>query len=54
MVDRIRLKHYPAGIPAEIDADHLSSVPDLLEQIVSKFADKPAYHNLGYTICPRR
>ena len=50
MVDRIWLKHYPAGIPAEIDADHFSSIPDLLEKIVIKFADKPAYHNLGYTL----
>src|SRR5512145_2455793 len=50
MVDRIWLKHYPAGIPAEIDADHFSSIPDLLEKVVIKFADKPAYHNLDYTM----
>ena len=50
MVDRIWLKHYPAGIPAEIDADHFSSIPDLLEKIVAKFADKPAFHNLGRTM----
>jgi len=50
MVDRIWLKHYPTGIPAEIDADHFSSIPDLLDKIVIRFADKPAYHNLGYTM----
>jgi long-chain acyl-CoA synthetase len=50
MVDRIWLKHYAAGIPAAIDADHFSSIPDLLEKVVIEFADKPAYHNLGYTI----
>ncbi len=50
MVDRIWLKNYPAGIPAAIDADHFSSIPDLLDKIAIKFADKPAYHNLGYTI----
>jgi long-chain acyl-CoA synthetase len=50
MVDRIWQKHYPAGIPAEIDADQFASVPDLFEQIVAKFADKPAYHNLGCTL----
>jgi long-chain acyl-CoA synthetase len=50
MVDRIWLKHYPPGIPAEIDAGHFSSIPDLLEKIVVKFADNPAYHNLGYTM----
>ena len=50
MVDRIWQKHYPAGIPAEIDADHFSSIADLLEKIVAKFAGKPAYHNLGHTL----
>ncbi|HET9042592.1 MAG TPA: AMP-binding protein, partial [Burkholderiales bacterium] len=50
MVDRIWQKNYPAGIPAEIDADQFASVPDLLEKIVAKFADKPAYHNLGHTL----
>ena len=50
MVDRIWQKNYPAGIPAEIDADQFASVPDLFEQIVAKFADKPAYHNLGCTL----
>ena len=33
MADRIWLKSYPAGIPAEIDADLFASVPDLLETI---------------------
>jgi long-chain acyl-CoA synthetase len=50
MVDKIWLKHYPAGIPAEIDPGRFSSIPDLLEKIVIQFADKPAYHNLGYTM----
>jgi long-chain acyl-CoA synthetase len=50
VVDRIWLKHYPPGVPAEIDAGHFSSLPDLLARIVVKFADKPAYHNLGYTM----
>jgi long-chain acyl-CoA synthetase len=50
MVDRIWLKHYPAGIPAEIDADHFGSIPDLLEKVAAKFAEKPAYHNLGQTM----
>jgi long-chain acyl-CoA synthetase len=50
MVDRHWLKNYPAGIPAEIDAEAFSSIPDLLEKIVIKFADRPAYHNLGHTM----
>ncbi|MEO8753677.1 MAG: AMP-binding protein [Casimicrobiaceae bacterium] len=50
MGDRIWLKAYPAGIPAEIDADRYASLPDLFDQTVAKFADKPAYHNLGRTL----
>ncbi len=50
MAKRIWLKNYPAGIPAEIDPDQFSSLPDLFDKIVGKFADKPAYHNLGHTI----
>ncbi len=50
MVNKIWLKSYPVGMPAEIDADAFVSIPDLLEKIAIKFADKPAYHNLGYTM----
>ena len=47
---RIWLKSYPAGMPAEIDADLFTSIPDLLEKIAVKFAGKPAFHNLGCTM----
>ena len=50
MTDRIWLKNYPAGMPAEIDPDLFASIPDLLEKTFRKFADRPAYHNLGHTI----
>jgi len=50
MVNKIWLKNYPVGMPAEIDADLFMSLPDLLEKIFQKFADKPAFHNLGCTI----
>ena len=49
-VDRIWLRNYPAGVLAEIDADRFASIPDLLEKIALKFADKPAFHNLGRTV----
>ena len=49
-MDRIWLASYPAGMPAEIDADEYRSVPDLLAKTVAKFADRPAFHNLGRTI----
>ncbi|MBL8487394.1 MAG: AMP-binding protein [Rhodocyclaceae bacterium] len=50
MVDRIWLKSYPKGIPADIDARQFQSLPDLLEKTVAKFSGKPAFHNLGHTI----
>ena len=50
MVNKIWLKSYPVGMPAEIDPDRFRSIPDLLDKIVAKFADRPAYHNLGCTI----
>jgi long-chain acyl-CoA synthetase len=28
MPDRIWLKNYPRGVPADIDADHYRSIPD--------------------------
>jgi long-chain acyl-CoA synthetase len=49
-MDRIWLKSYPAGMPAEIDADQFGSVADLLEKLFGKFAGKPAFHNLGCTL----
>ncbi|HEX7668027.1 MAG TPA: AMP-binding protein, partial [Polyangiaceae bacterium] len=50
MTDKIWLKNYPAGMPAEIDADRFESLPDLLDDLVVKFGDKPAFHNLGRTL----
>ena len=47
MTNKAWLNSYPAGLPAEIDPDSFSSIPDLLERSAGKFADKPAFHNLG-------
>ncbi len=49
-MDRLWLKSYPAGMPAEIDADEYRSVPDLLAKTVAKFGDRPAFHNLGVSV----
>jgi len=48
--EKIWLKEYPAGVPTEIDADRYQSIPDLLQNILGKFGDKPAYHNFGYSM----
>jgi long-chain acyl-CoA synthetase len=50
MVERIWLRNYPAGIPTEIDADRFASIPDLLAFAFGRFADRPAFHNLGTTL----
>ena len=49
-MDKIWLRNYPEGIPAEIDAAQFRSIPDLLDKLFARFADKPAYHNLGRTL----
>jgi long-chain acyl-CoA synthetase len=50
MTDRIWLRNYPSGIPAEIDADRFRSIADMFEQTVARFSDRPAYHNFGHTL----
>jgi long-chain acyl-CoA synthetase len=50
VAEKIWLKHYPEGIPAEIDADEFPSLPAMLDRLFARFADRPAYHNLGVTI----
>ena len=49
-MDKIWLKSYRAGVPAEIDVNEYSSLNDLLAQSCRKFRDLPAFRNLGTTI----
>ena len=46
-MEKVWLKSYPAGVPAEIDPGAFSSVVDIFEQSVSRYADRPAFGNLG-------
>lgn len=41
---------YPAGISSEIDADFYPNIQTVLKESCEKFADKPAFTNLGKTI----
>ncbi len=50
MSEKMWLHAYPAGVPAEINADLYASIPDLLGQTCKKFSDKAAYHNFGYNM----
>ncbi len=44
------LDAYPPGTPAEIDADSYKSLVAVFEDSCRRFADRPAYHNLGVTL----
>jgi long-chain acyl-CoA synthetase len=42
-MERIWLKQYPAGVPADIDVTQYSSLVELLEESFRKFADRKAF-----------
>jgi long-chain acyl-CoA synthetase len=42
-MERIWLKRYPAGVPADIDVTQYSSLVDLLEESFAKFKDRKAF-----------
>ena len=41
-MDRIWLKHYPPGVPAEIDVGEYASIRDVFDESVARFASRPA------------
>ena len=47
MTDRIWLKHYPEGVPADIDASQYPSLVALMDESFKKFADRTAYSFMG-------
>jgi len=49
-MDRIWLRNYPAGVPAEINPNELASLQALLERGFAKFADRPAFTLMDRTI----
>lgn len=49
-MEAIWLKNYPPGIPAEVDVCEFTSLRDLLQRSCQRFADLPAYSNMGATI----
>ncbi len=49
-MDRIWLKNYPAGVPADIDPNRYSSLKALFEEACAKYRDLPAYTNMGTTL----
>jgi long-chain acyl-CoA synthetase len=49
-VDRVWLKSYPEGVPADINADHYTSLLEVFDKSIKEFADKTAYINMGKSI----
>jgi len=49
-VEKIWIKHYPKGIPAEIDINEYASVRDIFEESVAKYGARPAFTCMGKTI----
>jgi len=49
-MDKIWLKEYPEGIPAEVDVHEYSSLKDAFEQSCRKFSHLPAYTNMSVAI----
>ena len=49
-MDRIWLKRYPAGVPADIDPDRYASLVEPFEEACACHRDRPAFTNMGTTI----
>ena len=49
-MEKIWLKHYPKGVPAEIDINEYKSVRDVFEESATKFATRPAFTCMGKSI----
>src|SRR4029078_12004597 len=50
IVERIWLKSYPKGVPADINANAYRSVPHLFDENINKYRNRPAYICMGKTI----
>jgi long-chain acyl-CoA synthetase len=49
-MQKIWLKNYPAGVPAEINTDEYSSLQQLIGDACEQFAALPAYTSMGTTL----
>ena len=48
-MQKIWLESYPKGIPEEINVDAYQSLIEIFDESVKKYADKPAFENMGTT-----
>jgi len=49
-VEKIWLKSYPEGVPAELPPPEFQSVRDMIEFSLREYASRPAYSNMGTTL----
>jgi long-chain acyl-CoA synthetase len=52
-VEKSWLSSYPEGTPSEVDVDAYPSLVSILQESCARFADRPAFHNLGTTLTYR-
>ncbi|MGL4446163.1 MAG: long-chain-fatty-acid--CoA ligase FadD [Shewanella sp.] len=53
-MDQPWINHLPKDVPAEINADQYSSLVDMFETAVAKYADQPAFINMGAMLTYRK
>jgi long-chain acyl-CoA synthetase len=46
-VDRVWLKHYPPGVPTDIDPDEYASLRDMFEEACKAYGNRTAFMNFG-------
>jgi long-chain acyl-CoA synthetase len=49
-MERVWLKHYPLGIPSEVDLDEFASLVDVLQTSCRRYAELPAFSSMGARI----
>ena len=49
-MEKLWLNSYEQGVNAEIDITQYSSISDVFRQSVEKFAQQPAFQNMGKTL----
>jgi len=49
-MNKIWLKNYPQGVPAQINPGEYRSLQQLIDESCTQFADQPAYTSMGHSI----
>lgn len=49
-MNKVWLKHYDKGVPAEISESEYRSLADYLDKNFKKYANSPAFSNMGYSL----